>query len=97
MASTVNEISYAAITNDLSFSQLFFPTFGILAIYAAENKKFGKLPGADNYHFVHANPNWSPDEKYIIFARTETKNEIHEDILNIKTHYEDADIYELNK
>ncbi|UCD89661.1 MAG: PD40 domain-containing protein [Desulfobacterales bacterium] len=95
--STVNEISYAAITNDLIFSQLFFPTFGILAIYDVANKKFFMLPGADDYRFVHANPNWSPDEKNIVFARAKTKNEIHEDILNIKTHIEDTDIYELNK
>lgn len=97
VASTVNEISYAAITNDLRFSQLFFPTFGILAIYEVENKRFFMLSGADNYHFVHANPNWSPDEKTIVFARAKTKNEVHEDILNIKTHIEDTDIYELNK
>jgi len=97
VASTVNEISYAAITNDFKFSQLFFPTFGILAIYEVANKRFFMLPGADNYTFVHANPNWSPDEKTIVFARAKTKNDIHEDILNIKTHMEDTDIHELNK
>ena len=95
--SSVNEISYAAITNDLGFSQLFFPTFGVLAVYDVNEKKFFMLPGADDYQYVHANPNWGPDEKSIVFARAKTKNEIHQDILNIKTHIEDTDIYELNK
>lgn len=96
VASTVNEISYAALTNDFRFSQLFFPTYGVLAIYERENKKFYRLRGVDNYNYVQTNPNWSPDEKYIVFARAKTKNEVHKDILNIKTQIEDADIHELN-
>ena len=94
---TVNEISYAAITNKIDFSQLFFPTYGVLAVYDVKKKIFYLLPGADDYNFVQTNPNWSPDEKYIVFARAKTKNEIHKDISNIKTHIENADIHALNK
>lgn len=94
---TVNEISYAAITNGIDFSQLFFPTYGVLAVYDVKKKIYYLLPGADDYNFVQTNPNWSPDEKYIVFARAKTKNEIHKDISNIKTHIEDTDIHTLNK
>ncbi len=94
---TVNEISYAAITNGLDFSQLFFPTYGVLAVYDVKKKIFYLLPGADDYNFVQTNPNWSPDEKYIVFARAKTKNEVHRDISNIVTHMEDTDIHTLNK
>lgn len=94
---TVNEISYAAITNGIDFSQLFFPTYGVLCVYDVKKKTFYLLPGADDYNFVQTNPNWSPDEKYIVFARAKTKNEIHIDISNIKTYIEDTDIHALNK
>lgn len=97
VVSTINEISYAVIFEKIDFSQLFFPTYGVLGIYDVEKKKFYLLPGADDYDFVQTNPNWSPDEKYIVFARAKTKNEIHEDILNIKAIYDNTDIHTLNK
>jgi hypothetical protein len=97
MVSTVHEISYAALTNDFAFCQLFFPTYGVLAWYSVDQKKFQLLPGADDYDFVQTDPSWSWDEKYIVFARAHTKNEYHKDITNIRTHIEDADIHELNQ
>jgi hypothetical protein len=97
VVSTINEISYAVIFKQIDFSQLFFPTYGVLGIYDVETKKFYLLPGADDYDFVQTNPNWSPDEKYVVYARAKTKNEIHEDILNIKTVYDNTDIHALNK
>jgi hypothetical protein len=97
IVSTVHEISYAALTNDFAFCQLFFPTYGVLAWYAVDNKAFHLLPGADDYDFVQTDPSWSWDEKYIAFARANTKNEYHADIANIRTHIEDADIHELNQ
>ncbi|NQT68716.1 MAG: PD40 domain-containing protein [Desulfobacteraceae bacterium] len=97
MVSTVHEISYAALTNDFAFCQLFFPTYGVLAWYAVDQKKFQLLPGADDYDFVQTDPSWSWDEKYIVFARAHTKNEYHKDITNIRTHIENADIHELNQ
>ncbi|MDH3783103.1 MAG: hypothetical protein OES33_10340 [Desulfobulbaceae bacterium] len=97
MVSTVHEISYAALTNNFAFCQLFFPTYGVLAWYSVDNREFHLLAGADDYDFVQTDPSWSWDEKYIVFARSTTKNEYHEDITNIRTHIEDADIHELNE
>jgi hypothetical protein len=97
LVSTVHEISYAALTNDLAFCQLFFPTYGVLAWYSVDSRKFHLLAGADDYDFVQTGPSWSWDEKYIVFARSTTKNDYHEDITNIRTHIEDASIQELNE
>ena len=93
---SVNEISLALITNNPGFSQVFFPTYGILASYSIQEKRFTPLPGADDFDFVHANPNWSPDDKQIVFARAKTKNEVHDDITNVSPMFKDADIHELN-
>jgi tetratricopeptide (TPR) repeat protein len=54
----------------LAFSQLFFPIKGILVYYRRETGTFHALPGADDKRFVHGNPTWSPDGKYIVFARS---------------------------
>jgi hypothetical protein len=97
IVSTVNEISYAALTNELAFCQLMFPTYGILACYKVEEKIFQALKGANDVNFIQTNPSWSPDEKQIVFARSETRNEYHEDIAHIKTHIEDCGIEELNR
>ena len=55
----------------LDFSQLFFPIKGILVVYDRQTEQFSPLPGADDPKFVQANPAWSPDGKYIVFARQE--------------------------
>ena len=97
LVSTVHEISYAALTNEPAFCQLFFPTYGVLAWYSVDSREFHLLAGADDYDFVQTDPSWSWDEKYIVFARSNTKNEYHEDITDIRTHIEDAGINELNE
>ena len=97
MVGTVNEISYFALTNDPAFCQLFFPTYGMLAWYDVDLKQFQRLPGADDREFVQTDPSWSGDEKYIVFARARTRNEYHDDITNIRTRIEDADIQALNR
>jgi len=94
---SVNEISLALLTNDYRFSQVFFPTYGILAYYSVDDKKFRSLPGADDYDYVQTNPNWSPDEEYIVFARAVTKNEVHDDITDVSPKQKNADIYTLNE
>jgi tetratricopeptide (TPR) repeat protein len=53
----------------LAFSQLFFPIKGILCIYDRQTRTFQSLPGADDPQYVQSNPTWSPDGKYIVFAR----------------------------
>jgi len=97
LAASVNEISYAALIDDIAFSQLFFPTYGVLAWYSAATDEIRLLPGADDKAYVHANPVWSPDEKYIVFARAATKNEVHADITRVTSHRVEGDIYEMNQ
>jgi hypothetical protein len=97
IAGSVNEISLALITNDFQFSQVFFPTYGILAVYSVKDKRYNALPGADDYNFVHANPNWSSDERFIVFSRAKTKNEVHDDIAHVVPLIKDEGIHALNQ
>jgi Tol biopolymer transport system component len=59
-------------TPEIAFSQLFFPIKGILVVYDRETRTFKPLPGADDPQYVQSNPTWSPDGKYVVFARTKT-------------------------
>lgn len=70
VASTVKDQSVFVARRDLAFSQLFFPIQGILAIYDCQRKQFHALPGADDPSLVQSNPSWSPDGKYLVFARS---------------------------
>jgi hypothetical protein len=94
---TVNEIAFFALTNDPAYCQLFFPTYGVLAWYSIDQRVFHSLPGADDTRFVQTDPSWSWDEKYVVFARAKTRNEYHDDITDIRTRIEDADIHALNR
>jgi len=67
--STVKDASVFVPKPDLAFSQLFFPVKGILCVYDRNAETFASLPGADDPQFVQSNPSWSPDGKYIVFAR----------------------------
>jgi tetratricopeptide (TPR) repeat protein len=69
--STVKDKSVFVARPDLAFSQLFFPIRGILAIYHRNNGTFQALPGADDPQYVQSNPSWSPDGRYIVFARAQ--------------------------
>ncbi len=71
VVSTVKDRSVFVPRDNLAFSQLFFPIQGILVIYDRRTKTFSALPGADDKRFVQSNPTWSPDGKYIAFARNE--------------------------
>jgi len=71
VVSTVKDKSVFVPMPDLAFSQLFFPVKGILCTYDRQNHTFQSLPGADDPKYVQSNPAWSPDGKYIVFARTE--------------------------
>lgn len=70
VVSTVKDRSVFVATDDLAFSQLFFPVKGILAIYDRKTREFHALPGADDPAFVQSNATWSPDGKYLVFARS---------------------------
>jgi len=69
--STVKDRSVFVPKPDLSFSQLFFPIKGILAVYSRDSQTYKPLPGADDPKYVQSNPTWSPDGKYVVFARSE--------------------------
>jgi len=72
---------------NILFSQIFFPVMGIIGYYDRYTGEIHALPGADNPEFVQANARWTPDEKYVIFARNKavklkSKNENKGIILN---------------
>jgi len=71
---------------DLEYSQLFFPVNGMLAVYDTQTKEIHELPGANDPDFVQTNAIWTPDDKYIIFARTKAlpypeKDPKHESVI----------------
>jgi tetratricopeptide (TPR) repeat protein len=59
---------------DYRFLQVFFPTRGILAWYNRSTGRRQPLPGADDPRYVQTDGVWSPDGKYIVFARAEAKD-----------------------
>ena len=59
---------------DYRFLQVFYPTRGILAWYSRATGKRLPLPGADDPRYVQTDGVWSPDGKYIVFARAEAKD-----------------------
>jgi tetratricopeptide (TPR) repeat protein len=69
VVSTVKDKSVFVPMPPLAFSQLFFPIKGILCLYNRQTQTFQSLPGADDPNYVQSNPSWSPDGKYIVFAR----------------------------
>ena len=68
--STVKDRSVFVPIDNLEYSQLFFPIKGIIAVYDREAKKYHALPGASDPAFVQSNPNWSPDSREVLFARS---------------------------
>ena len=64
------------VTNflDYRFLQVFYPTRGILAWYDRTTGLRTPLPGADDPQYVQTDGVWSPDGKYIVFARAEARD-----------------------
>jgi hypothetical protein len=69
IVSTVKDMSVFVPEPELAFSQIFFPVKGILCVYDRKTGTFRDLPGANDPNFVQSNPTWSPDGRYIVFAR----------------------------
>ncbi len=67
--STVKDRSVFVAVDNLEYSQLFFPIKGIIAVYDRQTKKFYELNGASDKKYVQSNPNWSPDNREILFTR----------------------------
>jgi tetratricopeptide (TPR) repeat protein len=77
--STVKDRSIFMVRDDIFFSQLFFPIKGILAVYDRETRSFAPLPGADDPRYVQSNAAWSPDGRFVLFARAPAR-----DLKNLK-------------
>lgn len=65
---------YSINYRDVHFTQVFYPTRGILAWYDRVEQKMRPLPGADDPKFVHTSAFWSPDGKYLIFSRATARD-----------------------
>ena len=73
VVSTVNEELYSTGFRDPTFSQVFYPTRGILAIYNRATREILPLPGADDTAFVNCSPTWTPDGNSIVFSRAKSR------------------------
>ncbi len=60
---------YVANFKDFRFLQVFYATRGILVVYDRVTGARRPLPGADDPRFVQTNAVWSPDGKWLVFAR----------------------------
>ena len=65
---------YVANFPNYRFLQVFYPTGGILAWYDRTTGQLQPLPGADDPRYVQANSTWSPDGRYLVFARAEASD-----------------------
>jgi tetratricopeptide (TPR) repeat protein len=64
---------YVVNFRDYRFLQVFYPTRGILAWYSRDTGRREPLQGADDPRYVQTDGAWSPDGKYLVFARAEAK------------------------
>jgi tetratricopeptide (TPR) repeat protein len=60
---------YVANFKDYRFLQVFYPTRGILSWYSRQTGVLRPLAGADDPQFVQMGAVWSPDGRYLVFAR----------------------------
>ena len=81
VVTTVHSAAHSFDTNyytvnfkDYRFLQVFYPTRGILAWYSRDTGLRQPLPGADDPLYVQTDAVWSPDGKYLVFARAEAKD-----------------------
>ena len=65
---------YVANFKDYRFLQVFYATRGILAWYDRATGRRQALAGADDPRCVQTNAVWSPDGKYLVFARAEARD-----------------------
>ncbi|MBZ5620283.1 MAG: tetratricopeptide repeat protein [Acidobacteriia bacterium] len=65
---------YVENFKDYRFLQVFYATRGVLTVYDRTTGRRQSLPGADDPRYVQTNARWSPDGKYLVFARAEGKD-----------------------
>jgi WD40-like Beta Propeller Repeat len=70
VASTINDIAVYKMLPEISYSQLFFPVQGQVAIFDRLEKKFSVLAGADDPEYVQSNPVFSPEGNSLVFIRS---------------------------
>jgi tetratricopeptide (TPR) repeat protein len=70
----VSNTYYVTNFKDYRFLQVFYPTRGILEWYDRAAGKRQPLRGADDPRYVQTDGVWSPDGKWIVFARAEAKD-----------------------
>jgi Flp pilus assembly protein TadD len=58
----------------IAFTQVFYPTRGILAVYDKQAGTMKPLAGADDPAFVQTSAFWSPDGMYLIFSRATARD-----------------------
>jgi tetratricopeptide (TPR) repeat protein len=74
VVTTVDRADYVANFKDYRFLQVFYPTRGLLACYSRDRRDMRLLPGADDPRYVHTGAVWSPDGKYLVFARAAARD-----------------------
>lgn len=72
-AGVVNRL-FSVNYKHIEFTQVFFPTRGVLAFYDRAAKKLRTLPGADDPDFVQTSAFWSPNGKYLIYSRARAQD-----------------------
>jgi len=65
---------YVVNFKDYRFLQVFYPTRGVLYWYDRTTGQRHTLPGADDPDYVQTNGVWSPDGKFVVFARARAKD-----------------------
>jgi tetratricopeptide (TPR) repeat protein len=65
---------YVANFKNYEFLQVFYATRGILAWYSRATGQRRPLPGADDPRYVQTNGVWSPDGRYVAFARASARD-----------------------
>jgi len=70
----ISNTYYVTNFKDYRFLQVFYPTRGILQWYDRSSGKRQPLHGADDPRYVQTDGVWSPDGKYIVFARAAAKD-----------------------
>lgn len=70
VVSTLKDCEIFVDRNNVEYSQLFFPFKGILAVYDRFERKYFELEGANDTNYVHSNPSWGPQGKYIYFTKS---------------------------
>jgi len=93
IVATVDELFAHKVTLDFNFIQYFAPIQGMLAVYDDVTGQITALPGANDPRFAHANPVWSPDGEWIVYARTDAYEPQRPSIKTVLAHEETEEVF----